>query len=114
VLTTLSPEELLSMLLEIETRQGRIRRRDERYGPRIIDLDLLFYGNLVINTPSMRVPHPRLAIRAFVLEPLNSIAPDWIHPMAGLTVAELLRKLKNDDPWIYPQEESPICKPSTT
>jgi 2-amino-4-hydroxy-6-hydroxymethyldihydropteridine diphosphokinase len=112
--TKLTPDQLLSQLLAVETQQGRRRNGVERYGPRTIDLDLLFYENLIINTHLIRVPHPRLTVRYFVLEPLAVIAPDWMHPIAEISVAELLRRLQNGDPWIDPQEESSACKSTTT
>jgi 2-amino-4-hydroxy-6-hydroxymethyldihydropteridine diphosphokinase len=87
----LGPRELLAALLAIESRMGRVRQ--ERWGPRIIDLDLLFWGQAVIEEPELSLPHPRLAERAFVLEPLNEIAPDWAHPILGLTVTQLWERL---------------------
>src|SRR4051794_25554062 len=71
--TTLGPAELLQTLLAIEHALGRVRR--ERWEPRIIDLDLLLYGDQVIDAPQLKVPHPLMHARAFVLEPLNEIAP---------------------------------------
>ena len=72
--TTIPPEELLDHLLAIERDMGRVRR--ERWGPRIIDLDLLTYGDRIINTPTLTLPHPRMNEPAFVLEPLAEIAPE--------------------------------------
>jgi 2-amino-4-hydroxy-6-hydroxymethyldihydropteridine diphosphokinase len=114
VRTVLAPAALLSQMLAIESRQGRIRSNQQRYGPRCIDLDLLFYDDLIITTPQMRLPHPRISIRHFVLEPLSAIAPDWLHPAAGLSVRELLLRLRNGNPWINPDEETPVCKPFMT
>ncbi|HZL37395.1 MAG TPA: 2-amino-4-hydroxy-6-hydroxymethyldihydropteridine diphosphokinase [Tepidisphaeraceae bacterium] len=89
--TTLAARDLLQKLLEIEQSLGRVRR--ERWGPRVIDLDLLVYGPEMIAMPNLVVPHPRLRERRFVLEPLASIAPDLVVPGLGQTVAELLRRL---------------------
>jgi 2-amino-4-hydroxy-6-hydroxymethyldihydropteridine diphosphokinase len=85
--TALAPRELLDALLAVETRAGRVR--GARNGPRILDLDLLLYGDHAINEPDLVVPHPRLHERAFVLLPLADIAPDLEVPGQG-RVAELL------------------------
>jgi 2-amino-4-hydroxy-6-hydroxymethyldihydropteridine diphosphokinase len=73
--TSLSPAELLERLLQVERSLGRDRAKEERWGPRTIDLDLLLYGDEEIDGPGLRVPHPRLAERAFVLEPLLELDP---------------------------------------
>ena len=90
--TDLPPRELLDALLEIERRLGRARDDEERWGPRTIDLDLLLYGDLVLDEPGLDVPHPRLHERRFALEPLAELAPDAFVPGRG-TAAELLRAL---------------------
>jgi 2-amino-4-hydroxy-6-hydroxymethyldihydropteridine diphosphokinase len=79
--TELAPRELLDRLLDIERRMGRVRR--ERFGPRTIDLDLLLYGDEVVEEPGLTVPHPRLKERRFALEPLSDLDPGLTIPGAG-------------------------------
>ena len=81
VATDLTPRELLDRLLGIERQMGRVRR--ERYGPRTIDLDLLLYGDEVVNEPGLIVPHPRLTERRFALEPLTDLDPSLTIPGSG-------------------------------
>jgi 2-amino-4-hydroxy-6-hydroxymethyldihydropteridine diphosphokinase len=87
--TDLGAGALLQQLLEIERELGRDRSREERWGPRTIDLDILLYGNEVIEEPGLTVPHPRLAERRFVLEPLHELAPDLALP-DGRRIRDLL------------------------
>ena len=86
---------LLRQMLEIENTFGRIRTL--KWGPRSIDLDLLFFDTQIINTPELSVPHPLLHERRFVLEPLNEVAPDFCHPCLGKSVADLRNDLKDGD-----------------
>lgn len=77
--TRLSPGDLLREVLQIETALGRVR--DGHWGNRTIDIDILYYGSLVMNDGELEIPHPRLHLRNFALYPLNEIAPDYIHPV---------------------------------
>jgi 2-amino-4-hydroxy-6-hydroxymethyldihydropteridine diphosphokinase len=94
VATTLAPRELLETLLALETRAGRVRS-GVRDSPRTLDLDLLLYGDRVVDEPGLVVPHPRLHERAFVLEPLCDLAPDFVHPTRGETLASLARRVRD-------------------
>lgn len=90
--TSRPPEELLALLRELERRAGRAPGL--RWGPRPLDLDLLFHGDTVTEGPGLILPHPRLAERTFVLEPLVEVAPDWIHPVHGKRCGQLLAELR--------------------
>jgi 2-amino-4-hydroxy-6-hydroxymethyldihydropteridine diphosphokinase len=86
-----SPEELLVFFQVIELQFGRVRR--EKWGPRTLDIDLLIYDDLILDTPLLQIPHPRMRERAFVLVPLAEISPQLIEPVSGITVSMLLNKL---------------------
>ena len=87
VTTRLGPESLLRRLKQVEVGMGR--EATFRYGPRLIDLDILFYDDLVLDSPPLVIPHPRLHERAFVLVPLMDLAPDFVHPVLHKTIREL-------------------------
>jgi len=91
--TELEPLELMRTLLGIELGMGRDRAGSVAKGPRAIDLDLLLMGDVVMETPELTLPHPAMAERRFVLEPLAEVAPEMRHPISGLTVAEMLAAL---------------------
>ncbi len=85
--TTMGPNELLAWLLSLEHVRGRTRQTPR--APRTLDLDLILYGDQILSGPSMTIPHPRFRERAFVVDPLAEIAPDWVDPVTGLTVAQI-------------------------
>lgn len=84
----LSPQELLSTILEIEKKAGRIR--DEKWGARILDIDILFFGNVILSTKNLTIPHSQIAARRFTLLPLAEIAEGFIHPQTTQTIKQML------------------------
>jgi len=107
--THLSPEALLEVMQAIERRHGRIRR--ERWGPRTLDLDLIFYADLRLDTERLVLPHPRFRERAFVLMPLAELSPAWVDPVTGRTVAELAQAFEDQDS-VWPLEAERHRSPS--
>jgi len=103
--TSVAPLELIAVVDEVEEKLGRTRS-GRAYSDRIIDIDLLLYGDLVLELPGLTVPHPRIKERKFVLVPLAEIAPDWRYPGSGETILELLDRC--DDPL-----EVHVISPST-
>jgi 2-amino-4-hydroxy-6-hydroxymethyldihydropteridine diphosphokinase len=91
--TSLPPEELLHACLAIEQVMGRTRT--EKWGPRIIDLDILFYDDLILKQEELEIPHPGIAERSFVLAPMNEIAPEFIHPKLKKPIQTLLLEIPN-------------------
>jgi 2-amino-4-hydroxy-6-hydroxymethyldihydropteridine diphosphokinase len=103
--TALSPQDLLAALLAVEVQFGRIRRA--KWDARTLDLDLLLYENYILSTDDLVVPHPRMCDRAFVMLPLAEIAPDWVHPVNGDRISQLVENSLNLDlssPQLVPQE----------
>lgn len=101
----LAPQSLLTALLEIETKLGRTRT--ERWSARTIDLDLLLYGDAVIESPALRIPHPSMADRRFVLSPAAEIAADWRHPLLAKSIGQLAQELP-------PAEDRPLLRVFTS
>jgi 7,8-dihydro-6-hydroxymethylpterin-pyrophosphokinase len=89
--TDLEPQALLTHLKNVEAELGR--KETFRFGPRIIDLDILFFEQIIVRTPPLIIPHPAMAERTFVLLPLADLAPDFLHPLTRLTVRQMLENL---------------------
>lgn len=92
VMTDVEPFQLIDDLLDIEKTMGRKRNDYRKYESRIIDIDILFYGEEIISEENLKIPHPLLHERKFILEPLNEIAPDLIHPLLGKPISKLLEE----------------------
>lgn len=88
---TQTAETLMQTLLNVEAQFGRVRR--ERWGPRTLDLDLLLFEDLILKTPTLEIPHPRMRERAFVLVPLAEIVPHWIDPVTGKDITQLIESV---------------------
>ncbi len=105
------PTNLLRACLGLEASAGRNRDAEDRWGPRILDLDLLIVRDLVWRSPELELPHPRFHERAFALVPAAEVAPDWLHPTTGRTIAELADRaqaanpnaLISSEPFVYPR-----------
>ena len=95
VRTALLPDEVLSIVLDIEKKLGRIRL--ERWGERLIDIDIIFYNDSIIETPDLCIPHKHLHERMFVLTPLHNIAPEMVHPKYNKTIEELLNMCRDTE-----------------
>ena len=92
--TELSAQIILQKILNIEWKIGRVR--EEKWGPRLIDIDILFYGDVLIDEPELKVPHPELHKRRFTLEPLAELAPGFIHPVLHKNILQLKNELKDN------------------
>ena len=98
--TVLPPMDLLDHLKAIETGLGRVE--SQRFGPRLIDLDILLYDQVIVNTDLLEIPHPRLSERAFVLVPLTDLIPDFLHPLSDLSIRALLSRVDTSEIRLHP------------
>jgi 2-amino-4-hydroxy-6-hydroxymethyldihydropteridine diphosphokinase len=105
--TVLDPKALLDELVSIQRRTGR-KAGAIRFGPRVLDLDILLYDALVMHTPQLEIPHPRMHKRAFVLRPICDIEPAVVHPVLGKSAADLLENLDDEAQQVIALENQPI------
>jgi len=101
--TTMSAQDLLGRLLAIEADMGRVRK--QRWESRIIDLDILLFGHEILNEENLTIPHPLMHLRRFVLVPMSRLNPDLVHPSLGVSMAELLRNIPEDNQVVTRLEE---------
>jgi 2-amino-4-hydroxy-6-hydroxymethyldihydropteridine diphosphokinase len=101
--TAMPAQDLLKTLLQVEKDMGRVRI--EKWGPRIIDLDLLLYGDELLDDEGIKVPHPLMHLRKFVMAPMTELAPELIHPALGKTMAELYGEIEGESQVIKRLEE---------
>jgi 2-amino-4-hydroxy-6-hydroxymethyldihydropteridine diphosphokinase len=92
-----TPRELLTACQTLENAAGRNRNGEQRWGPRVLDLDLLIARDIVVRSPDLTLPHPRFHERAFALAPAAELVPDWIHPLLGRTISELAEDISRAD-----------------
>jgi len=104
--TTMAPLALLDKLVAVQQRMGR-KTDAIRFGPRVLDLDILLYDDWVVRMPRLKIPHPRMHKRVFVLQPICDINPSIIHPVLGQTVADLLSQIDDEDQRVIPLENQP-------
>lgn len=95
VQTCCSAEQLLTTMLEVEHKLGRVRG-EQQFGPRTIDIDMLLYADAIVDTPTLTLPHPRMHLRRFVLEPACAVAPLWVHPVFKQTLRVLLSQCTDE------------------
>lgn len=100
--TALPPHHLLKVCRRVEEKLGRPSRR-KRSGPRVLDIDILFYDDIIVNNEELVIPHPRAARRCFVLKPLAEIAPDFLHPVMQMPISKLLES-SDDNGWVKEYE----------
>ena len=103
--TSADPADLLFILKSFETEYGR-KDGGVRFGPRPLDFDIIFFNALIVDTPELIVPHPRMHLREFVLRPISDIAPDFIHPVFCKSIRRMLADLRNENQQCIPMKET--------